>query len=131
MKRLFFVLVIIVSSFATCFGQLKAEDLNKSKVQRELLKEYCVCICITEGFKDRQIENDDISQSVYSDILRYSPEALQEVRNYAKKYVEAIKPSPIEDLGKKKAIILSCLEQLKSKELSKFIKSLDKYLLHE
>lgn len=90
-----------------------------------------MCVCITEGFKDKQIAENDISQGVYFDILRYSPEAFQEAKDYAKKFVETIEPSPIEDLGNKKAIILSCIEKYKSKELDKFIKSMDKYLLSD
>jgi hypothetical protein len=115
------------------FGELHTADLEKVKpyVWRELLKEYFLCVCIMEGFKDKQIDKDDISQGVYFDILRYSPEAFQEVKDYAKKFVETIEPSPIEDLGNKKAIVLSCIEKYKSKELDKFIKSLDKYLLND
>jgi len=108
-------------------------DLEKAKpyVWRELLKEYFLCVCITEGFKDKQIDEDDISQAGYFDILRYDLEAFHEVKDYAKKFVETIEPSPIEDLGNKKAIISSCIDKYKSKELDKFVKSMDKYLLKD
>jgi hypothetical protein len=128
-KGIYFILVLSVLSLTNCFGQHKTADIKKTAVQRELLKEYFLCVCITEGFKDKQIDKDDISQGVYFDILRYNPEAFQEVKDYAKKFVETIEPSPIGDLGNKKAIILSCIAKYKSKELDKFIKSMDKYLL--
>lgn len=83
------------------------------------------------GFKDKQIAENDISQTLYFDILRYRPEALEAVEEYAKNFVETIEPSLIVDLGNKKAVILSCIEKYKSKELDKFIKSLDKYLLND
>lgn len=127
MKRLYFILALSVLSLASCYGQHTTADLKKTEVQRELLKEYFLCVCITEGFKDKQIAEDDTSQSVYFDILRYSPEAFQEVKNCTKKFVETIAPSPIVDLGNKRAVILSCIEKYKSKELGNFIKSMDKH----
>ncbi len=33
--------------------------------------------------------------------------------------------------GNKRAVILSCIEKYKSKELDRFIKSMDKYLLKD
>lgn len=120
-----------ILSLVNCLGQHTSADLKKTAVQRELLKEYFLCVCITEGFKDKQIAENDISQAVYFDILRYRLEAIEAVEEYAKKFVETIEPSLIVDLGNKKAVILSCIEKYKSKELDKFIKSLDKYLLND
>lgn len=131
MRKLYFILALSIFSLTSCCGQHTAEDLKKTTVQRELLKEYFLCVCITEGFKDKQISEDDISQTVYFDILSYSPEAFQEVRDYAKKIVETIEPSPIVDLGNKRAVILNCIEKYRSKELDRFIKSMDKYLLKD
>ena len=140
MKNLYFIFVLSILSLTSCFTinrpiiftELSSTDLEKPKshVKRELLKEYFLCVCITESFKDGQISELDISQSMYFDILRYRPEAFQEVKNYAKEFVETLEPSPIEDLGNKKAIISSCIGKFKSKELNKFIKSLDKYMLN-
>ena len=131
MKKVYLILILSIFSLTSCCGQHTAADLKKTAVQRELLKEYFLCVCITEGFKDKQIAEDDISQAVYFDILSYSPEAFQEVRDYAKKFVETIKPSAIVDLGNKRTVILTCIEKYKSKELNKFIKSMDKYLLKD
>jgi len=141
MKRLYFILVLSILSLTNCtttnrpvvFTELTATDLEKAEpyVWRELLKEYFLCACIAEGFKDKQIAENDISQAVYFDILRYNLEAFQEVNDYAKKFVETIKPSPIIDLGNKKAIILNCIGKYKSRELDKFIKSMDKYMLSD
>lgn len=119
----------ILLSATTCFGQSKESKLKQQSVQRELLKEYFLCACITEGFKDKRIEENDISQAVYFDILRYSPDAFQEVKGYVKRFIDTIRPSPIKDLGSKKAIILNCIEKYKDKSLNKFIMSMDKYML--
>jgi len=139
--KVYFIVMLSFLSLTNCsttkspvrFGELHTTDLGKVKpyVWRELLKEYFLCVCITEGFKDKQIAENDISQALYFDILRYNPKAFQEVKDYAKKFVETIQPSPIEDLGNKKAIISSCIDKYKSKELDKFIKSMDKYLLND
>jgi len=107
--------------------QIHTTDFKKTSVQRELLKEYFLCVCITEGFNNKEIAEQDISQAVYFDITRYSPDAFQEVKDYAKRFVEAIEPSPIVDLGNKKPIILDCIGKYKSKDLDKFVKSMDKY----
>lgn len=138
MKKIYFILVMSVFSLTSCittkpvqFGELDAKELERAKpyVWRELLKEYFLCVCITEGFKDKNIVEDDISEAVYFDVLPYSPEAFQEVREYAKKFVKTIEPSPVVDLENKRAVILDCISKYKSKELDKFIKSLDVYLL--
>ena len=131
-------MVLSVFFLASCmttkpvrFGELNATDLEKAKpyVWRELLKEYFLCVSITEGFKEKNIVEEDISETVYFDVLPYSPEAFQEVREFAKKFVETIEPSPVVDLKNKSAVISSCINKYKSKELDKFIKSLDIYLL--
>lgn len=123
-----FILLFLSLVTNTALGQLNTDDLKKPAVKRELLKEYFLCVCITEGFRNLQIDEFDISQAVYFDITGYAPEAFQEVKEYAKKFVDTIEPSIIEDLGHKKAIILQCIEKYKSKEVDKFIKSLDKYM---
>lgn len=128
MRNIKVITLITILSLNSCLGQ-KSIINNMAISQRELLKEYFLCICITEGFEDKKIDEDDISQSVYFDILRYNPEALQKVKDYAKSYIETIAPSPIEDLGNRKAIIASCIEKYKSKDLDNFIKQLDRYLL--
>lgn len=123
------ITIIIFLSFNSCVGQQSFLN-NMAISQREQLKDYFLCVCITEGFKDKNINEDDISQSVYFDILRYDPEALQKVKDYAKSFVTTIDSSPIEDLGNRKAIIASCIEKYKSKDLDNFIKQLDRYLLN-
>jgi hypothetical protein len=129
MKRISIVVAFSIITLTNCCGQYTAENIKTTSGQRELLKEYFLCVCITEGFKDKQIAENDISQAVYFDILQYSPEAFQAVKDYAKKFIETLVPSPIEDLGNKSAIILSFIEKYKSKELDKLIKSMDKYLI--
>ncbi len=90
-----FIIVFTFLSLTSCCGQHTALNLEKRTVQKELLKEYFLCMCIMEGFKDKQICKDDVSKSVYFDILQYSPEALQKVEAYAKAFVETIEPSPL------------------------------------
>jgi hypothetical protein len=128
MKWYYYLFFLSVLSLFSCLGQ---QTDDKTKEQRELLKEYFLCECITEGFDDKNIQEDDISQSVLFDILNYSPDAIQEVKEYAKSFVQTIDPSPIEDLGNRKAIILNSIEKYKSQELDDFIKSLDRYLLND
>lgn len=122
------IAIISILSLNCCLGQ-QSIDNNIAISQREQLKDFFLCVCITEGFKDKKINEDDISQSVYFDILRYDPEALQKVKDYAKSFIETIDPSPIEDLGNRKAIIINCVEKYKSKDLDDFIRQLDCYLL--
>ena len=138
MKKLFFILTLSLS-LTNCstttslvrFGELHNIEYEKIKphVWRELLKEYFLCVCLTEAFKENQIDEKDMSQAVYFDVLPYSPETFLEVKNYAKKFVETIETSPIADLDNKRAVILSCIDKYKSKELDIFVKSMDKYLL--
>ncbi len=128
MKWYYYLFFLSVLSLFSCLGQ---QTDDKTKEQRESLKEYFLCECITEGFDDKNIQEDDISQSVLFDILNYSPDAIQEVKEYAKSFVQTIDPSPIEDLGNRKAIILNSIEKYKSQELDDFIKSLDRYLLND
>lgn len=131
MKSLKIFLLLSISSLVGCCGYQVLLKKKTTMNQRELLKDYFLCISITEGFSKKNISEDDISQSVYFDILRYSPEAFQEVQKYARSFIKTIDSSPIEDLGNKKAIILNSIEQYKSKELDDFIKQLDDYLLDD
>ena len=132
MKRFyFFVFGLFVISLTSCRVQNTSLVLQKTTVQRSLLKEYFLCVCITEGFKDEQITDKDISQAIYFDILQYSPEAIQIVRDSAVQFVGTIRPSPIIDLNNKRAIIMMSIEKYKSKELDRLVKSLDKFLIHD
>ena len=126
------VVSFVIILFMNCSEQQnKIESIGRPTIQRELLKEYFLCVCITEAFKDRQISELDISQGMYFDILRYAPETFQEIQAYARKFIKAIEPSPIVDLGNKRAIISSCIEKYKSKEIDEFIKSMNKYMLND
>lgn len=132
MKRFyFFIFGLFVISLTSCRVQNTSLVLQKTTVQRSLLKEYFLCVCITEGFKDEQITDKDISQAIYFDILQYSPEAIQIVRDSAVQFVGTIRPSPIIDLNNKRAIIMMSIEKYKSKELDRLVKSLDKYLIRD
>lgn len=132
MKRFyFFIFGLFVISLTSCRVQNTSLVLQKTTVQRSLLKEYFLCVCITEGFKDEQITDKDISQAIYFDILQYSPEAIQIVRDSAVQFVGTIRPSPIIDLNNKRAIIMMSIEKYKSKELDRLVKSLDKFLIRD
>jgi hypothetical protein len=131
-KTCFILLLSVVLIGCAMKSGLKSKTrLDRIQAQRELLKDYFLCKCIVEGFKDLQIIEYDISQSVYFDIARYDPEAFQEVAEYAKEFTVSIETSPIEDLGYKKAIILNCIDKYKSKEINNFIKSMDKYMVED
>jgi hypothetical protein len=128
MKRIktYLSLLFIVNCF-TLYSQTNIEQLDNDSVKRELLKEYFLCVCITEGFNG--VKQNDISLSIYFDIIGYAPVAFEEVSDFAKKFIASIKPSIIEDLGNKKAVIMLSIEKYKSSELNMFIKSMDKYIL--
>ncbi|MDH8702177.1 hypothetical protein M2138_001537 [Dysgonomonadaceae bacterium PH5-43] len=117
---------IALKEFKT--GELVREDLI---FNRELLKDYFLCVCITYGFKEKNIEELDSSQAVYFDISSYAPEAFKEVKDYAIEFVENIKASPHDDLGNTKAIIMNCIDKYKSEEINSFIKSMDKYIAED
>ena len=61
MKWYYYLFFLSVLSLFSCLGQ---QTDDKTKEQRDLLKEYFLCECITEGFDDKNIQEDDISQSV-------------------------------------------------------------------
>lgn len=132
MKRIyFFILGLFVISLTNCRVQNTSLVIQKTTVQRDLLKEYFLCVCITEGFKDKQITDKDISQAIYFDILQYSPEAIQIVKEYAVQFIGTIEPSPIADLNNKRAVIMMSIEKYKSKELDRLVKTLDEFLIHD
>jgi hypothetical protein len=134
MKKCPYFMLLLVITLMACTNvtsQKVRSNLDHIQTQREFLKEYFLCMCIIEGFKDIKISEYDISPAVYFDILSYDPKAFQEVSNYAKKFIASIEPSVVEDLGNKKAIIILSIEKYKSEEVNKFIKSMDKYVLDE
>lgn len=122
-------LVIALKKQPLSSSQLHTTDLEKKSVQRALLKEYFLCVAIHEGFKAQQLDTADCSLAVYFDILRYPPEVFEKIQAYAKQMVASMQPSPITDLGYRKAILLDCMEMYKSKELDQFIRAMDEYFL--
>jgi len=83
----YIIILFTFLSLKSCCGQHTALNLERRTAQKELLKEFFLCVCIIEGFKDKHICKDYVSKSVYFDILQYSPEALQKVEAYAKEFV--------------------------------------------
>ena len=129
MTKFTVILVVLIITCSPIKSQTHTEKLRNNNVKRELLKDYFLCVCLSESFED--VKENDISESVYFDIIRYSPKVFEKINVYAKKFIATIESTQIDDLGNKKAITLQILEKYKSKELDKFIKSLDKYILDE
>lgn len=130
-KKLRLILLSGFVFFGCCAAAcgMKPKPESYVRTQRELLKDYFLCVCIGEGFRDLRISEQDVSQAVYFDTGRYAPEAFREVSAYAKKFVERIEPVVVEDLGRKKAVILNCIDKYKSEEIDRFIESMDRYML--
>lgn len=143
MKRGLFIFVLMQLAF-TSYGQTEKEqltietrtgittihttDLKKKSVQRQLLKEYFLCECFRECYKDSHNIQKDLSPSVYFDIMSYELEAFRKVDEYARKTVASIGPSPMVDLNNSKCYFIILMDFYKSKELDRFIKQMDKYL---
>ena len=131
MKKIGFVLLLGVVLMSFMAAANSESESTHVKEQRELLKDYFLCKCLTVGFEEVQIDKYDCSPAVYFDIARYDPGAFHEVAAYAKEFVASIEPSPIEDLGHRKAIIIHCIDKYKTKEVDDFIKSMDRYMLND
>ena len=107
---------------------LHTTDLKKKSVQRKLLKEYVLCQCFRECYKDSHNLQKDFSPSFYFDIMSYELEAFKEVKEYAQRIVASIGPSPMVDFNNSKCYFIILMDFYKSKELDRFIKQMDKYL---
>lgn len=132
MKQLIISIVLLIAPIVqqSAVPLIKSERtmcVNKRDVrrEREMLKEFFVWVCVTEAF---DVDGKDISGAVYVDLSNYDPKAYTLVREYAKDFVQSISPAPLWDYKGKKAIMFAIMGRYKSKELSDYIKTLDKYL---
>lgn len=125
MKKKIFALVLLGISLS--LFSFKVIDDRCRENNRKLIKEYFLYRCIIEGFKERNIEELDHSGTVYVELMRYGIKAKNKVDSLAKEFIHSIPISDYEN-RKTRGITILSIEYYNSKELDKFIKSLDIYM---
>ena len=93
--------------------------------QRQLMKDYALCRCITKAYNMDSAINNDISLSFYHEELLY-PENMQAVvDSLSDEIANSIVPSKYPDYKGKRAVIYICTDFYKSVKLDSLIKSFD------
>lgn len=117
-KLLAILSCILLSSAAQC------QSTKSRSEQRRMMQDYFLCKCLTNGFEEKNLTELDHSETVYFELLAYDPEAIHKVDSLSKAFVGGIEFSNYEGRSRKGIIIL-CIDQHKSQEVKRFIKSLD------
>src|SRR5947208_3614727 len=125
------ILVIFIMYFnvkAISQSLIQKQDTMKydgnAKEQIEVLKEYAFCSCIYQGYKIDSINLRDFSNSLLLEMYRYNFNALSEMSDYAKSFVDSLLPSKYFEYDSTRFISINCLKFYKSKLLEEYIKSI-------
>ena len=104
----------------------KESNIDSILIQRQTwLKNYALCACASEGYKQEGIEVIDYSYGVYRDIAPYDQKSYSIIDSIAKKIIEKTPALQIDDYNNKKPILKSCLEFYHSKFLDSVVHSFD------
>jgi hypothetical protein len=103
---------------------MSGKDSNFIK-QRELLKGYALCSCVSEAFKNDSAIHNDLSLSWYLELLLYPQNALLKIDSFAKACGSSILPSAYPDYKGRRAVLFLCTEFSKSEALDSLVRSLD------
>ena len=90
-----------------------------------VMKDYYLIACVNEVYETK-VQVKDVSASVCFDLSEYNLEAFRIIKERAKIFIENIKPVPYYEEEEGCAYMLEIIKSYKSKELDRFIKSLDK-----
>ena len=98
--------------------------------RRDMMKNYYLNACIIEVYETKT-HVDDVSASIYFELANYHPEAFQIVKERAKTFIESINAAPYYEKEGYRPYMQIIIESYKSKEISRFIRSLDRYMMLE
>ncbi len=96
-------------------------------LQQQMLKDYFLCTCIDDGFKEDSLFFKDATRTVYTELLEYEYDDLQKIRKVAQQLIDADKNKKGEtsaDTKADRAVFYTCIEYYKSSELDNLIKSM-------
>lgn len=120
--HLFFVLFVAFSSCAqdksAAFSSISDSTLLTN---RQILKDFFLCKCIDNGFKENNIFKSDHSVSVLVEMADYRAEAFASVDSLAK----TIARTPVSNLTGRRGLLINCIDYYNAKQLDDFVKGLD------
>lgn len=117
-------LIVLFGLFSLLSSCSNAQERNN----RELLRQYFLCSCLSHAYDSIGVNDIDHSKSTYFDILRYELPAMQKIDSMAIVFVNGIELSNYENRNRAGYMIL-CIEEYESKRMNQFIMSMDKYML--
>lgn len=95
--------------------------------QRDIMKDFILCSCILEIYEGHDNSESFFQKNNYES-PHYNTEAFLKAEEYARLFLSSIKPSPAGGINNGKPYMIKIMKLYKSKELDRFVKSLDKYL---
>lgn len=124
-KDTFIILFFLVTPTVGCISSRDTGSVFSRREQRQALKDYAFCNCVSFALeKDSSIQND-ISITAYHDISNYTKDAYDLIKTIAKSASDSIKPSVIADHEKQRGVLIDCLLFQRSKYLDSIVRSLD------
>jgi hypothetical protein len=113
-------IVIFISFFVS---QAYSQKIPSPKEMREVYRQYFLARCIYIAFGQEIVGSKDISLSVYyavGDEFGGTDHA-RKLDSLAKKMVDSITPTQVDDYEGRKPILMDCIEYYESKELKREI----------
>ena len=124
-KTIIISLFIIKASSLYSQAEIKYNDIIK---QRMLLREYALCKCLDYGFANDSLLKKDFSVAVLVEQLNYSPQAYFIIDSLMRNFADSIHSSRYIDALGKKGVMVNCIDYYNGRDLSLYIRRLDKYL---
>lgn len=88
--------------------------------RNDFLREYALCECVNNGYREKGNNTDDVSPAIYADVLNWW--GIDTIAILAKKAAQEIKAEKYQDYKGKKAAFFRCNQWLKKKEIDSLIK---------
>lgn len=97
---------------------------SKTDATKDLIKEYALCKCIQFAMPNDSSVKNDLSPSVYREMMLYSYSELSFIDSLARKAAFSIAPSPIQDLQGRRSVLMSCISFYKGRQLDSVVSSI-------
>ncbi|KIC94443.1 hypothetical protein [Flavihumibacter solisilvae] len=114
-----FIFLLLSLSFSV-ISQFRNDDKKK---QIKLIKDYALCDCIDEGFRDDSLHFKDFSATVIVEQISINPEGLDVIEDNVDSFISRLKPSEYLDTKGMRGVMINCIDYYNSDELDKLARN--------
>lgn len=122
-NKAFLIFLLIFCKFQLYGQNTSRKDIGNINdalsTQKQMLKNYFLCSCIDYSFRSDSLFYKDHSLTVYSELLNFKYDDIQNVKKYAKEIAEQIQ---ISNYSNNRGVFFTCIEHYQGKKLDKMIR---------